>query len=373
MALSQTLIRRFIADWLPIAVLVFLVIFPHLVGWITESSPFGVPRGDRMIMRGESVRWQAVMIEVFILGILAMSYNLMFGFTGVLSFGHALFFGLGGYILGLALEYTELDTSLALAIGFLMAMVVCGFLGLFIGFVSLRLRGVYFAIFTLAIAEMGFIFFGRFELTRAEEGFPITSLPTWLDPTQSRLNFYYIALIAAAFVFFFIRRLVNSPTGAVFKAIRENEDRAQAIGYNTLNYKLFSIFVAGIMAAFAGVLQVLLNKKVGPEILSITYTVDPLLMTIIGGIGTFVGPLIGAAGLHLLDTVLREATFVIGSVVIKIADIWGLLLGVIFISVVIIFPQGMIGTWIRLRSRFSVKSELRMQEKNVSKQTAISN
>lgn len=351
--MMQPQLRRLLADWLPLAVLLFLVIFPHLVGWMTESSPFGVPRGDRMIMRGESVRWQSVMIEIFILSILAMSYNLMFGFTGVLSFGHALFFGLGGYIVGMMLEFTQMETGVALAVGFVVAMVVCGLLGLFIGVVSLRLRGVYFAIFTLAIAEMVFIFFGRFELTRAEAGFPISTLPTWLDPTQSRLNFYYLSLMAVAFVFFFIRRLVNSPTGAVFKAIRENEDRAQAIGYNTLNYKLFSIFVAGIMAAFAGILQVLLNKKVGPEVLSITYTVDPLLMTIIGGIGTFVGPLIGAVGLHLMDIVLREATFTLGSAVVKIADIWGLLLGGIFIAVVIIFPQGVMGTWARLRGRWS--------------------
>jgi branched-chain amino acid transport system permease protein len=107
--------------------------------------------------------------------------------------------------------------------------------------------------------------------------------------------------------------------------------------------------IAGMMAAGAGMLHILLNKKVGPEILSVTYTVDPLLMTIIGGIGTLTGPIIGATGLHLTDTVLREAIFQIGPLSIHIADVWGMVLGLIFILVVLIFPQGMVGTWIRRR------------------------
>ncbi len=332
-------------------IFISLVLFPFIVGWLTDSNPLGVARGDRMIMRGESVRWQAVLIELFILSILAMSYNLMFGFTGVVSFGHALFFGLGGYTLGIALEYTALDTGAAVIFGILAGIIICGVVGLLVGLVSLRLHGVYFAIFTLAIAEMFFIFFGRLPLTRAEDGFPISDLPIWLDPSQNRLNFYYIALLFFVATFLFIRRLMNSPTGAVFKAVRENEDRAQAIGYNTLRYKLLSIMLAGMIAALAGMLQILLNKKVGPELLGISNTVNPLLMTIIGGIGTFTGPVVGAGGLHLLDTVLRESVISIGSLSIRIADVWELILGGIFILAVIIFPQGIVGTWQRWRSR----------------------
>lgn len=342
--------------WL-LLLLALLIAFPFLVAALTGSSPYGVPRGDRMIMRGESVRWQSVLIEVYILGILAMSYNLLFGFTGVISFGHAMFFGLGGYILGLLLEYTGIDTGVALALGIGLGIAVNGLLGVLIGFVTLRLRGVYFAIFTLAVAEMAFIFFGRLQLTRAEDGFAITDLPLWLDPSQSRITFYYLSLALFALTFLFIRRMVGSPTGAVFKAIRENEDRAQAIGYNTLNYKLIAIATSAMLAAAAGMLQVILNKKVGPEILSVTYTVDPLLMTIIGGIGTFTGPVIGAAGLHLLDVTLREQIISIAGLQISIANIWSLLLGVIFILVVIVFPQGIVGTILRWRARRSSRSK----------------
>ena len=336
--------------WLAL-LLIFLIVFPFLVGWLTDSSPVGVPRGDRMVMRGESVRWQAVLIEVYILAILAMSYNLLFGFTGVVSFGHALFFGMGSYILGLMLEYTALETGLALALGIFAGIAVSGLLGLLVGFVTLRLRGVYFAIFTLAVAEMFFIFFGRFQLTKAEDGFAISDLPVWLDPSQSRLTFYYVALVLFAFTFLFIRRLVKSPTGAVFQAIRENEDRAQALGYNTLRFKLLSIMFAAMLAAVAGMLQVLLNKKVGPELLGVAYTVDPLLHTVIGGVGTFAGPVIGAAGLHLMDVFFRNSSVTLGGLTINIAAIWPLLLGGIFIVVVLIFPHGVVGTWQRWRGK----------------------
>jgi len=336
--------------WL-LVLLALLILFPFIVGALTDSSPYGVARGERMIMRGESVRWQSVLIEVYILAILAMSYNLLFGFTGVISFGHALFFGTSSYLFGLALEFTELDTGLAIVLGALAGILVCGLLGLLIGLVTLRLKGVYFAIFTLAVAEMFYIFFGRWQLTRAEDGFAITDLPTWLDPTQSRLNYYYLALVLVVLTYLFIRRLVNSPTGAVFQAIRENEDRAQSLGYNTLNYKLFSIVIAGMLAGVAGLLQVMLNKKVGPELLSVGYTVDPLLMTIIGGVGTLGGPIIGAAGLHLLDVFFRDRELVLGAMTIDIANIWALLLGIIFILVVIVFPYGVIGTWKRWQAR----------------------
>lgn len=332
-------------------IFIFLLVFPFLVAAITGSSPNGVPRGDRMIMRGESVRWQAVLIEVFILGLLTISYNLLFGFTGVLSFGHALFFGIAAYMFGMALEFTTLETGLATVVGILIGIGACGLLGLLIGVVTLRLKGVYFTIFTLALAEMAYIFFSRFQLTKAEDGFAVSELPLWLDPTQNRLNFYYLTLILFVLGFLFLRRLLASPTGAVFKAIRENEDRAQSIGFNTLRFKLLALVIAGMMAGVAGILQAILNKKVGPEMLGLANTIDPLLMTIIGGAGTLFGPVIGASGLHLFEVFVRDQVVTIGSLTINFADIWGLLLGVIFILVVLIFPDGIVGTYRRWRTR----------------------
>ena len=335
------------SNWIYLLIAFLLAILPHLIGWVTGDSPFGM-RGRPV---GQSIFWQGILIETFILAILAMSYNLIFGFTGVISFGHALFFGLSGYILGLALEYTGWDTGVGFIVGIVGALVLCGVLGLLVALMSLRLRGVYFAMFTLAVAEMFYIYFGRLALTRAEDGFSITSLPDWLDPTRSRLTFYYIVLVAFILTFIFLRRLIHSPTGTVLLAIRENEERARTIGFNTLNYKVMAITVAGMLAALAGILQVVFNKKVGPELLSLNYTVDPLLMTIIGGAGTFVGPVIGASGLHLADRLLRDRTVMIGATSIDIGTSWTLILGILFILVVIVFPQGVVGTWSRWRNK----------------------
>ncbi len=330
-------------------ILFLLIALPHLIGWATGSDPFAT--------RGASISWQGTIIEIFILGILTMSYNLLFGFSGVVSFGHALFFGMGGYILGLALEYSDLSPDVGMVVGVVGAVVICGILGFLIGLASLRLKGVYFAVFTLAIAEMFFIYWGRLPLTKGEDGFTITALPAWINPIGDRINYYYIVLVIFVLTFLFIRRLMFSPTGAVLLAIRENEERAQTIGYNTLYYKLFAFTAAGVFAAVAGILQVIFNKKVGPELLSVGYTIDPLIMTIIGGAGTFTGPVIGAASLHLLDRQLRDRVVTIApGLVIDIGGSWTLILGFIFILVVIIFPQGIVGTWKRWQARTSQQS-----------------
>ena len=339
-------------NWLYWLILVILVLFPFIIGWLSGDSPFGAPRGDRMVMRGESVYAQSILINIFALAVLVMSYNLMFGFTGVISFGHALFFGLGGYLMGIILEFGGMDPNLGLLVSLVVVLAVTGVLGFIVGLVSLRLRGIYFAIFTLAIAEMGWLFFRGLEITNGEDGLNIASMPEWIDPARNRIMVYYVGLALFALTFVLIRRLVNSPVGSVFQAIRENEERAQVLGYNTLRYKLFSITVAGMLAGLAGMLLAIMNKEARPEILNVSVTVDALLMTIIGGVGTFTGPVIGASGLHLLDTFLREAVITIGPLTIDIGERWTLILGFIFVLVVLIFPYGVVGTWKRLQMRF---------------------
>lgn len=340
------ILRTLRENGLYLLILVVLALLPYAIGWATGTSPF--------VRRGEAFYSMSVIIEIFSIAILVMSYNLMFGFTGVISFGHALFFGLGGYIVGMMLQFTQIEQNLAFFLGVLIVLAVCGVIGLVIGLVSLRLRGVYFAIFTLAVAEMVWIYFGRLSLTGGDDGFALTSrLPTWIDPVQSRINLYFIALGLFALTFIIIRRLVKSPVGSVFMAIRENEERAQALGYNTLRYKLISITVASMMAGVAGILHSVLAKKIGPEILGVGYTVDALLMTIIGGVGTFAGPVLGAAGLELADTFVRRTVLTIGELTIDLSSSWTLILGIIFVLVVMVFPYGIVGTWTRLRTRFT--------------------
>lgn len=349
-------IQRFLREnGFYILIVIFLLLLPHLIGWVTGEGPFGVVRRGRFFNGGQSINTMGIMIEVFALSILVMSYNLMFGFTGVISFGHALFFGLGGYLLGIILQSERLgingallpaglDPGVYLIIGVIVVLLMTGGISFLLGLGTLRLSGIYFAIFTLAVAEMGFIYFGRLDLTNGEDGLTINAMPEWIDPARNRLFLYYVALVLFVFTFVFIRRLVNSPTGTVFKAIRENEERAQAIGYNTLRFKLLSITVAGMLAGVAGMIHSILNKTANPEMLSVAFTVDALLMTIIGGVGTFVGPVLGASGLHLLDTTFRDLEIPIGEGVINVGESWLLLLGLIFVLVVLVFPRGVVGT-----------------------------
>lgn len=347
----KKIISSFQDNWLEWLTLVFLLLFPFIVSWITGDSPFGVARGDRMMMRGQSVLWQAHLIRVFTLAVLVMSYNLMFGFTGVISFGHSLFFGLGGYILAMLAEYSGMGANLTLFVSFIIILSVNGFLGFIVGLVSLRLRGIYFAIFTLAVAEMVWLFFRSFELTNGEDGLNVVNLPLWIDPSRNRINVYYIGLLLFVFTYLIIRRLVKSPAGTVFQAIRENEERAQAIGYNTLRYKLLSITIAGMLASLSGMLFSIMDKAARPEILGVGFTVDALLMTIIGGVGTFIGPVLGASSLHILDVLFRDSVIEIGTFTINIGENWLLILGFVFILVVLVFPYGMVGTWHKIRSR----------------------
>lgn len=350
--------RVFLRDhWLHLAVFAFLTVFPHLVGWISGDSPFGIARGARRIMMGESTYWQAVFIQIFAMAILVMSYNLMFGFTGVTSFGHALFFGLGGYTVGIFLQKFSFDPWTGFLLGVLVVVILSSLIGLLIGVVSLRLKGVYFAIFTLAVGEMAWIFVRTWPYTRGEDGLTISNLPELLDPERNRIVVYYLALMLFAGTFLVIRRLVRSPAGTVLQAIRENEERAQAIGYDTLRYKLFSIVVASVLAGLAGILMGILNKSARPELMGVGYTVDALLTTIIGGVGTLVGPVVGVTGLHLLELWVRESNIIFSlnlglfTFTINFAQDWALILGAVFVLTVLVFPYGVVGTWYNIRNR----------------------
>ncbi|MBN1967461.1 MAG: branched-chain amino acid ABC transporter permease [Anaerolineae bacterium] len=354
--MQQTTSSRALADrarhllrdnWTYLLVLAFLVLFPFLVAALTGSNPIPARARDA----GESSYWQSIMIQLFVFAILAMSYNLMFGFTGVVSFGHALFFGMGAYTVGIGVKHLSMDFGVAV----IAALAVSALLGLIMGLMSLRIKGVYFAIFTLAFAQVFFVLSRNrllAPITGAEDGFFFT-VPDWLNPVvANRLTYYYVTLIALVAVFVFVRRLVNSPTGRVFQGIRENEQRAQTIGYNTLTFKLLAIVIAGMIAALAGILHVVLNNKQPlPALLGATYTMDPLLSTLLGGTGTFIGPPIGAGVLYLGEVALRGLEITIGSTVIDVGDTWALFLGIGFIVVVMVFPSGIVGTWNQWRAK----------------------
>lgn len=328
-------------DWWPyIVILIFLLAFPFLAGLTIGDSTAVEPGAnffDAWVQRAESGYakfWQGMLIRIFILAIFAMSYDLLLGYSGILSFGHAMFFGVGGYTAAILIS-KNFNWSLGPAL--LMVVGIAFLQALIFGILSLRVKGVYLAMVTLAFAEMFFILAeaGDFrKYTGADDGLHGFGVPEYLSATDHRTRFYFLALFLFVLVFLAAKRLVNSPTGHVMVATRENENRAMMVGYNTFWFKLIAFVAAGIFAALAGALMALYNHSVTPSMLSINTTIDALAMTIIGGVGTLVGPILGATIVSLLGYWLERF----------FGAEWTLINGTIFMLIVVFLPYGIIGT-----------------------------
>lgn len=283
---------------------------------------------------------------IFILSIFAMSYNLLLGYTGIVSFGHALFFGSGAYIMGLALKNGGPDLF-SVFIGVTAALIFGLVVALVIGILSLRVRDVYFAMITLAFGELFFIGAIKLrDLTGGEDGFSF-SAPSIL---QDRVFFYYLTLLLFIATFYIMRIFVSSPTGMVLQAIRENEQRAAALGYDVFRYKLFSTVVAGVLASLAGVFYGLQQRFVSASVLGLEKTMDALLMTIVGGSGTLYGPILGAA---LVSFVKEWFTSLARTQ--PIFERWLILFGILYILIVLFFPGGLARTFSQLMERKRVR------------------
>ncbi|MGB3716472.1 MAG: branched-chain amino acid ABC transporter permease [Candidatus Promineifilaceae bacterium] len=275
------------------------------------------------------------MIEIFILGMYAIGYDLILGITGLLSFGHAMFFAAGAYATGIALKNLELD----LLGTFLLAVVVVGIVNaLLFAIVLPRVKGITFALVTLGIASVFHIVVQSNELkefTGADVGLQQMPRPDFLNTNTDRFRFYVICLLATFIVYVIYKRFVDSPTGRVCIATRENEDRALMLGYNTFYFKLVVLIISAITAALAGFFHALHSPIVSPSIASLGWTVVALLIILIGGVGTLTGALIGAAIYRLLQFYLDR----------WFGEISSFLLGVVYIALVLFIPYGIIGTW----------------------------
>ena len=310
--------------------------FITVIGFIAFPFVLSLLTGEP-IDAGTPKFWQGMLAQVFILAVFAMSYDLLMGFTGILSFGHAMFFGTGAYVTGILLKHESWPLGQVILAVIGVALIQ----SLIIGVLSLRVRGVYFTMVTLAFAQMFFILSEATdfrEYTGAEDGLHSIPVPAWMSPTDQRLTFYLLALAFCVIAYLVMRRVVQSPTGRVMVAVRENEHRAQMIGYNTFVYKLIAMTLAGVMAALAGSMNAIWNLNANPTMLSTGTTINALVMTIIGGAGTLVGPVLGAGVLQLMGYFLN----------IWFGPRWPLIFGIVFILIVLFVPYGLIGTW-RLR------------------------
>jgi branched-chain amino acid transport system permease protein len=317
-----------------LVVIGFLVLFPFIVALLDGQSVGAMLAGQS----GNSKFYQGLLIEIFILGIFAISYDLLLGITGLLSFGHAMFFSIGAYTAGIALKSLRLGLGETLAL-----VVVAGVLqALLFSIVLPRVKGITFALVTLGFASVFHVLIMSHELgdfAGTDVGLQSIPKPAYLEPAAQRLTFYFVALAFTVLVYFFYRRFVNSPTGRVCIAIRENEDRARMLGFNTFHFKLTALIVSGITAALGGALHALYQPIVSPTTASLGYTVNGLLMVLIGGVGTLSGALVGAAVFRLmqfyLDKIFGESS--------------SFILGMVYVLLVLFLPYGIIGTW-RARS-----------------------
>jgi branched-chain amino acid transport system permease protein len=307
--------------------------------------------------------------KIAIFAALVASYDVVLGYTGIVSFGHAMFFGVGAYAVALAVGRFGAPTYANLALGLAAGVVVSAVVATLIGAFSLRVKAIFFAMITLAFAEFALILGVQLTwLTGGEDGIspklPGVLAVTWDGgtvlgvPLTGRTVTYYLVLAVVAVLFAVMARFVQSPVGRVLQAIRDNELRAEALGYRTFVYQMLASSFGSMVAAVLGGCYAVWVRYVNPEsVLGIPVMLDVLLMVIIGGIGTLWGSIIGAAVLlsaqQLLPGLrgLAAAVFADSALMQRLTERWLLYFGVLFILVVFFFPKGVVGTLREARRR----------------------
>ncbi len=309
----------------------------------------------------------AAKVAVFVL--LVASYDLLLGYTGIVSFAHTMFFGIGGYGVGIAMAKLGAGWG-SLALGIALALALSALLAFAIGLLSLRVRAIFFAMITLAVASFFQILASQLSwLTGGEDGLtyrlpelllPATKLmdaPLLGVEVNGRLASYYLVFLAALAFFLVLLRMVNSPFGRVLLSIRENEFRSEALGYRTVTYRTVANCLGALGATLAGVLYAIWLRYTGPDTtLSFNIMIDILLMVVIGGMGTMYGAAIGATIFVIAQNYLQDLMKLASAATQDVPllpnllhpDRWLLWLGVLFILCVYYFPYGIVG---RLRMR----------------------
>jgi branched-chain amino acid transport system permease protein len=270
--------------------------------------------------------WVHVAVEILILGLFAVSFNMIFGYMGQLSFGHAAYFGVGAYATGLLMVRASVPLPICLAASVLTA----GMFALVIGYFCVRLTGIYFAILTMAFGQLlYYIIFQWYSFTGGDNGLQGIVPPDLLINVSAYYYFTLIIVVAALIVMWFIS---ESPFGYTMRAIRENADRTRFIGINVRKYMLINFVVAGMFAGLAGGLLGPFNRSIAPDLCNWHQSGIPVFMTVIGGPLGFLGPLIGSVIYTFLFAFVSGFT-----------EYWPLTIGLIVIFVVLYMPGGVLG------------------------------
>jgi branched-chain amino acid transport system permease protein len=300
---------------------VYIILALLFVLVITNFSPF----------------YQRFVIEMMIFAILALSMDFLLGYGGLLNLAHSLFFGINIYVITILF----VDYQLPFLVAVLLALVITLAIAFFIGFFSCRLQGIQFAMVTLAFGELFFILVTKMrDITGGTDGrrFPNTieiTIGNQAINLTTMLPLLIIVNIMLFATYYIIRKIVQSPFGSALTAVHENEERAKFLGFNVFRIKLQSFLISAFFSALAGVGYLLLKTFVSPNYISWAFSGDVLLMTLIGGMGTLVGPLFGAMGFIWFKDWLSSFT-----------EHWMLVVGLLFMLVVVFFPRGLFG-WVQ--------------------------
>jgi branched-chain amino acid transport system permease protein len=279
--------------------------------------------------------WRRFVTEILIWGLLAMSSDILIGYTGIVSFGHSAFFGLGMYGAAAALLSVEPPNLwLAMLSGLVGAAAVAGFVAYF----STRLRDIYFAITTLIFSQIFYvIIFTWTEVTGGENGLtfrrPPLAIPGLFSVPFTSQTLHWFVVVVVTLSYLVLRRITQSPFGMVLQSIRENEARTRAIGYPIERYKIVAVMLSGLFAGLAGVLYAFQNRFAAPDFVFFLVSGETVIYNVIGGIGTLVGPIVGAAFFLLLREGLSRF----------FTEYYLIPVGLIFITMVIFMPQGLLG------------------------------
>jgi branched-chain amino acid transport system permease protein len=303
-----------------------------------------------------------VVLKIIIFSALVASYDIILGYTGIVSLGHVLYFGIGCYFVGIFMGKLGWVSYGHLALAFLIAVIISGILSVLIGFFSLRIRAIFFAMVTLAFMEFTFILSSQLRaITGGDDGISF-KLPGILAVDYSlgrflgieftgRVMSYYLILLICLVLFLLMLRFVNSPLGRVLQSIRDNEQRSIAIGYRTYLFQVIASSFASCVAAMAGGCFAIWVRYVSPDSsLSVPIMLDVLLMVIVGGMGTLYGGIFGAAFLMVTRAFLPKLQVLIASllpgvsIAIRLSERWLFYFGLLFILIVYFFPKGIVGT-----------------------------
>ena len=285
------------------------------------------------------------MMKALCFAIFACAFNLLLGFTGLLSFGHAAYLGMAAYVTGWMVRSAGLSPELGVLVGVLAAACT----GLLVGLIAIRRQGIYFAMITLAMAQMVYFVFLQAPFTGGEDGLqgvPRGNLFGLLSLADDRV-LYYVVLAVFVAVFLFIIRVVHSPYGQVLKAIRENEPRAISLGYDVDRFKLLAFVLSSALAGLAGSMKTLVLGFATLSDAHWSLSGEVILMTLLGGLTTFAGPVVGAFTIIGLQNFLAD----------RVGSWINVIIGVIFVICVVAFRRGFVGELLAWRQRRAAKDD----------------